>query len=393
MAPGGKPLRHIRLHGQNEHHRERRAADGEKERGKAPGAHEGYNEKAHEENERRAEIAHERQRAHAYGGECDKQDKVAPPEQTVERRRARVDVSDLDKFRGLERLPGDAQPVFRAPDRFAQQQIERKKAERGKCHRPAHRAHPVQIAQPHAERKKERERCEKQKALPSHALRCGGSGDGKADAREEKRDRLRLKSAHGNAAHHKIAEPFHGNEQSKREHDVGERRAVRREEKLEEQHELEAYEQKKRHSRLHLVPGQGALALQGGALRVVQREKVQLHFAELDRVPAMERRVTRDGLAVQPDALSPVERGERPLARAGALNGGVAALDPLAGEHDIRGLRPAENALPMLDRARRAVRQLQIAPYLRHIPFAQHRARAACHDPNSEKREHVPGVL
>ncbi len=63
MAPGGEPLRHIRLHGQNEHHRERRAADGEKERGKAPGAHEGYNEKAHEENERRAEIAYERQRA------------------------------------------------------------------------------------------------------------------------------------------------------------------------------------------------------------------------------------------------------------------------------------------------------------------------------------------
>lgn len=112
-----------------------------------------------------------------------------------------------------------------------------------------------------------------------------------------------------------------------------------REEKLEEQHELEAHEQKKRHRRLHLVPGHGALALQGGALRVVQREKVQLHFAEPDRVPTMERRVARDGLAVQPDALAPVERGECPLACAGALDGGVAALDPLAGEHDVRGLR------------------------------------------------------
>lgn len=251
----------------------------------------------------------------------------------------------------------------------------------------------MQIAQPHAERKEKRERREKQETVPPHAIRRGGPDDGKADAREEKRERLRFKSAHGNAAHHKIAEPFHGNEQSEREHDVGERRAVRREEKLEEQHELEAYEQKKRHRRLHLVPGQGALALQCGALRVVQREKVQLHFAKLERIAAAERRVARDGLAVQPDAPAAVERGERPLARAGALDGGVAALDPLAGEHDVRGLRPAENALPVLDRTRCAVRQLQIAPYLRHIPFAQHRARAACHDPNSEKREHIPGVL
>ena len=168
---------------------------------------------------------------------------------------------------------------------------------------------------------------------------------------------------------------------------------MRCEEKLEEQHELEAYEKKKRHRRLHLVTGHGTLALQCGALRVVQREKVQLHLAEPERIPAAERRVARDGFAVYPDALAAVERGESPLAGAGALDGGMAAPDTLAGEHDVRGLCPAENALPVLDRARCAVRQLQIAPDLRHVLFTQHRARAARDDPNGEKREHISRIL
>ena len=110
---------------------------------------------------------------------------------------------------------------------------------------------------------------------------------------------------------------------------------MRREEKLKEQHKLEAYEQKKRHRRLHLVPGHGALALQSGALRIIQSEKVQLHLAELERIASVERRIAGDGLTVHPDAFAAVERGDGPFACAGALDGGVAALDPLAGEHDV----------------------------------------------------------
>ena len=208
VAPGREAVGDVGLHGYHQEARHGRAGDREEHGGEAARAHEGDDKEGRKEDDRRAEVADERQGYDADGGEHDEHKEVPPREEPVERRRAGVDVEHLDELGGLEADARDAQPVLGAEHGLAEHDVHGQQSQRRRRGYKARGLDALEAPKPGAEEEVERDAEDDEDGLAEHVLRRGRGADRRAQRREEKGQRLRLKARAAHAARHEIAEPL-----------------------------------------------------------------------------------------------------------------------------------------------------------------------------------------
>ena len=111
------------------------------------GAEKGNGQEGHKEDQRCAEVAHQRQAAHAIGGKDQGEDQVSPGKHPVQRGGAYQNKDHFDQLRGLEGDGADDHPVFCAKEPLTQQDVESKQRRRSDGRRPAKLLCQVQVPQ------------------------------------------------------------------------------------------------------------------------------------------------------------------------------------------------------------------------------------------------------
>ena len=156
VAPGGKTLGDIGLHGHSQKARQPRPGQCQKHRGEGAGAHIGDHQEGDEENQRGAEVPNQGQGHDAHGGKADEAIEVAPAEEPVQGGSAHKNVAGLYQLRGLEGVAGKFQPVSGPQHRVAEDHVYCQQPQGQRRHRQAQRHGAPQAPQPPAAEQKQR---------------------------------------------------------------------------------------------------------------------------------------------------------------------------------------------------------------------------------------------
>ena len=255
-------------------------------------------QKRNEEHQCRAEVAHQRETAHAVGGKEHGKDEVSLGEQTVERRRAREDEGDLHQLRRLQRERADRDPVLRAEDALAEQDVEREQRRGGGRHRPAQLLGQAETAQRRPQQEKQRDAERDGNELFEKRRRCVGRHDRDAEGDQEEHQRLQLVGRALHGAVEPVERPARRADGGKAQHDL--RKIVLRADR-QELHEGQHLEDRQQPQGACGGDGVTRPAAPLGLpqlLFVVCGEEVQLDAADGDGVPGLQARGGEDVLAV-----------------------------------------------------------------------------------------------
>ena len=314
---------------------------------------------------------------------------MSASEEPVERRCAGVDVEHLDELRGLEADSGYLQPVPRAEDGLAEDDVHGQQAQGRRRGQKARGLDPLQAPQPGAQEEVERDAQDDEDGLFEHVLRRRRGADRRAQRRQEKGQGLRLEARAAHAARHEIAEPLRHHEREEGQADGEEVLLLRRDGELQRQEGLEEREYEQRDARADEAPGGSAPTLQRRALGRVYLAEGQDGVAELDGVPVLDGLQDVYLVAVYIGALAGAEVRERPVAVPVPLEGGVQLRDAGHVEHYVGGGRAAYDALPVADGQGRAVLVEQPGPGLGLVALAEHGAYAAQKYPQRQNGQQI----
>ena len=206
MPPGGKPAQCVGRNTQGQNPRKNQGRAGQGDGTHASGTKIRNNQERAEENQRRAEVIHQRQQSADHHGIGNEQNQIPLVHNPVHGGRAGVDKTHLGQLRGLQRQSADDQPVLRAIVFRAEQQRNDQEAH-ARQHRQIPEAFgPLQIPQGPADHKEHQNTQNHGRRLLAQLLRLHRGNGRHAQSAQKKGQRLHLKGA---SAYHQIEEKQH----------------------------------------------------------------------------------------------------------------------------------------------------------------------------------------
>ena len=392
MPPGGEAVGDVGLETQDDpaakgcrrHHH----GDGRQ----VAGTQEGNAQKGHEEDQRRAEVAHQRQASHTVGGKQNGEDQIPLGEQPVQGSGPGQNKGDLHQLRGLEGERPDGDPVFCAEDALAQHHVKGQQRSGGHSHRPPGPDGQMQVPQHSAHDQKQHHAHDHGNEQLVERARVIGGRHRRAHADEQEHQGLQLIGGPLGRPVYAIQDP--GQQRQSAEGDPHRQPilCLSREKYLQKQEGLTQVHQHQSPCLggapplllLHPPPGHlGLVGFRGG-------EEVHLHAAHGDAVPGLQRRRGQGPLSVEQHPAAVVHRVYRPLAPVIPADGGVAPRHGGEVHPHVGAAHPTDHILPVGQVVPGAVGQADKAPHLRCLPIAEQGPAAAQQHPHCRCRQQDP---
>ena len=154
VPPGGEPAQGVGGNAQCQHSRKAQGRAGQGDGAHAAGTQIGDDEKGAEEDQRRAEVVHQRQQAADDHGIGNEEDQIPLVHDPVHGGSTGVHKADLAELRGLQGQIADDQPVLRAVVFLAEEQRHHQKAHTGQHRQIAEALGPLQVPEGPADEQK-----------------------------------------------------------------------------------------------------------------------------------------------------------------------------------------------------------------------------------------------
>ncbi len=288
VSPGCETLGNIGLNGEDKHNRKSGACKGEENGGEASASKERYNKECAEEYKCGAEVTHECKCTNANCGECYKHKEVSSAEKAVEGGGAGIDISNLDKFGGLESEAAEAEPVCCAIACLARNKVYSKKTQCKNGNGPAHDFGSSDISEPEAQYQIENNAGKEQNELLEHIFGGRSGNNRNAESGKEKSDGLNLEANAVESSHNEIVKPANRSNGGKAENNFKNKFLIVRKAKLQSEETLNGGEDEHAQGRAY-TSGGVALGFNCCKLRLCEVVENEGYIAERENIPVMYR--------------------------------------------------------------------------------------------------------